>query len=219
MKKLLAWLLGIVLLGMVVLAATGYYAYRAAQPALESAREYVAGFGRQLDDLEKKVVNQQPFAAPASGELTNDQIERFARVQHSVRGALGQRIGDLEAKYRHLKVNADGPNLPSVSDLRTAVSDVSGVLVDARRAQVDALNQEKFSSAEYEWVRRQFYQAAGVNSINRGLRDLQKMINSASERVIISERSVDKTPAVNRELVKPHQRYVDDWLPLLFFGL
>jgi hypothetical protein len=218
-KKFFAWMLGIVVIGIVVLAATGYFAYRAARPALQSAREYVAGFGQQLDDLEKKVVNQQPFTEPANRELTKDQIERFARVQDSVRSALGQRIGDIEAKYRHLKLSNDRPNLPSVSDLLTAVSDLSGVLVDARRAQVDALNQEKFSSAEYDWVRKQFYQAAGVNSINRRLGELQKMINSSGEGVIISERSLTTAPAQNRELVKPHQRSIDDWLPLLFFGL
>lgn len=219
MKKLFAWLLGIVGIGLVALVATGYFAYRAASPAIESARKYVAGFGQQLDDLEKRIVNQQPFAEPANSELTKDQVERFARVQQSVRTALGQRAGDLEAKYRHLKVNADGPNLPSVSDLLTAISDLSGVLVDARRAQVDAINQEKFSSAEYDWVRKQFYQAAGVNSVNRRLGDLQRMINSSSEGVVVSERAGVKTPAINRELVKPYQRFVDDWLPLLFFGL
>jgi hypothetical protein len=219
MKKLFAWLLGIVVIGLAALVATGYFAYRAASPAIESARQYVAGFGHQLDDLEKKVVNHQPFAEPANGELTKDQVERFARVQQSVGAALGQRAGDLEAKYRHLKVNADGPNLPSVSDLLSAVSDLSGVLVDARRAQVDAINQEKFSSAEYDWVRKQFYQAAGVNSVNRRLGDLQRMINSSSEGVVASERAGVKTPAINRELVKPYQVFVDDWLPLLFFGL
>jgi hypothetical protein len=219
MKRLLAWLLAIALLGLVVLAATGYFAYRAARPVLESAREYVASFGQQLDDLEEKVVNRQPFTAPANGELTKDQVERFARVQQSVRAALGRRFGEIEAKYRNLKVNADGPSLPSVPDLLTAVSDLSGVLVVARRAQVDALNQERFSSVEYDWVRKQVYQAAGVNSVNRRLGDLQKMINSSSEGVLVAERSLNRAPAVNRELVKPHQRSVDDWLPLLFFGL
>lgn len=222
MRKLLAWLFGIAVIGIIVLAATGYFAYRAARPALQTAREYVTGvtgFGQQLGELDKRVVNQQPFSEPSSGALTKDQVERFARVQQSVRGALGQRFGDIEAKYRHLKVNADGPNLPSVSDLLTAVSDMSGVLVDARRAQVDALNQEKFSSAEYDWVRKQFYQAAGVNSVNRRLGDLQKMINSSGEGVMITEHAGVKTPPINRELVRPYQRFVDDWLPLLFFGL
>jgi hypothetical protein len=218
-RKFFVWLFGIVVIGAVVLAATGYFAYRAARPALQSAREYVAGFGQQLDDLEKKVANQQPFAQPANHELTKDQVERFARVQNSVRAALGQRVGDIEAKYRHLKVNADGPNLPSVSDLLSGVSELSSVLVDARRAQVDALNQEKFSSGEYDWVRKEFYQAAGVNSVNRRLGDLQKLINSSSEGVVVTERSFVKAPAANRELVKPYQRYLDDWLPLLFFGL
>jgi hypothetical protein len=219
MKKFLAWILGIVTVGVVVLAAAGYFAYRAARPALETARAYVAGFGQQLDDLEKQVLNQQPFSAPGNGELTKDQVERFTRVQQSVRAALGDRIREIETKYRRLEVTADGPTLPNVSDFVAAVSDLSEVLVDARRAQVEALNHEKFSSAEYDWVRQQFYQAAGVNSVNRRLGELQKMINASTERVLVAETTVVKSAPANRELVKPYQRFVDDWLQLLFFGV
>jgi hypothetical protein len=218
-KTFLAWMLAIAFAGLVVLAGGGYFAYRAARPAIESAREYVSGFGRDLDDLDKKVANQQPFTPPGAGELTKDQVERFVRVQNGMRSALGQRFGDIESKYRHLKMNADGPQVPSVSDFLGAMSDLSGILTDARRAQVDALNQEKFSSAEYDWVRKQFYQAAGVNTVHRPLNDLQKMINSVSDGTLVTEKSLPTAPAANRDLVKPHQRHIDDWLPLLFFGL
>lgn len=219
MKKLLIGLLAITGVGVVLLAAGGYFAYRAARPAFDTAREYVPGFGRDLDDLDKKITNQQSFTPPASAELTKDQVERFVRVQNSVRGALGQRVNELESKYRNLKVNADGSRLPSVSEFFSAMSELSGVLTDARRAQVDALNQEKFSAAEYDWVRKEFYQAAGVNTVSRPLGELQRMINSVSDRALVSDHTPINTPEANRELVKPHQRFVDDWLPLLFFGL
>jgi hypothetical protein len=221
MKKLLLWIIGLLLLVMIAVGVSGYLAYRAARPVLESARAYLSGFGPELAELDKKIANQTRFDAPASSELTREQVERFARVQQSVRGALGQRFGEIEAKYQHLKFTRDGPQTPSVADLLTAVSDLSGVLVDARRAQVDALNKEKFSSAEYDWVRMHFYQAAGVNSVNRGLGDLQKLVQQLGERpiAVTAEVPLVKTPPANRELVKPYQRFIDDWLPMLFFGL
>jgi hypothetical protein len=221
MKKLLVGIIALLLFAVIAIGVSGYLAYRAARPALESARAYLSGFGPEVAELDKKIVNQTRFDAPANGELTKDQVERFARVQQSVRGALGQRFGEIETKYQHLKFNADGPQTPSVSDLMTALSDLSSVLVDARRAQVDALNTEKFSSAEYRWVRMHFYQAAGVNSVNRGLGDLQKLVQQFREQpdATTTEVPLVKTPPANRELVKPYQRFVDDWLPLLFFGL
>ena len=221
MKKLLLWIIGLLFLVVIAMGVSGYLAYRAARPALESARAYLSGFGPELAELDKKIANQTRFDAPANGELTKDQVERFARVQQSVRGALGQRFGEIEAKYQRLKFTRDGPQTPTVSDLMTAFSDLSSVLVDARRAQVDALNAEKFSSAEYDWVRMHFYQAAGVNSVNRGLGDLQKLMQQLGNQPTPATAEVPlvKTPPSNRELVKPYQRFMDDWLPLLFFGL
>ena len=221
MKKLLLWIAGLLLLAAIALAVSGYLAYQAAQPVLESARAYLDGFGSELGELDKRIVNQADFAPPPAGELTKDQVERFARVQHSVRDTLGQRVLEIEEKYRHLKFTRDGPQTPSVSDLMTALSQLSSVLVDGRRAQVEALNKEKFSTAEYDWVRMQFYQAAGVNSVNRRLGDLQKLMETFREQppTITAEMPHVKTPAANRELVKPYQRFIDDWLPLLFFGL
>jgi hypothetical protein len=218
MTKFLAWILAVVVVGAIALAATGFLAYRAARPAIESARGYVAGFGGELDELEKKIVNRRPYTAPADGALTQDQVDRFVRVQQGVLAALGQRVRDIEEKYQHLKVNADDPKPPHMGEVMQALSELSGVLVDARRAQVDALNHEKFSSAEYDWVRKQFYRAAGVNSVNRRLGELQKMVTS-NESASVAETSMVNAPAPNRELVRPYQRYVDDWLPLLFFGL
>ena len=42
------------------------------------------------------------------------------------------------------------------------LSDISNIYMEARRAQVDALNGQKFSDAEYTWVRNRIYEAAGM---------------------------------------------------------
>jgi len=48
------------------------------------------------------------------------------------------------------------------AEFTSVLSDLSGIYMDARRAQVDALNVHKFSDAEYTWVRNRVYEAAGM---------------------------------------------------------
>lgn len=221
MKKLLVGCLVILVLGTILLGVGGYFAYRAARPIVQNARDYFDRFS-QLGELEKQIANQTPFTAPENGELTKEQVDRFARVQQHVRGALGQRFNEIDAKYNTMKAEADGTEQSSVREALSALGELGGLLIDARRAQVNALNQERFSSAEYSWVRARVYQAAGVEATS-GF-DFQKMAEAARKGTGIDSIEVPKTPVVNvpaknRALVKPHLEQMDEWLPLLFFGL
>lgn len=221
MKKFLIGCLVILVLGGVLLGVGGYYLYRAATPVIENARNALQGFA-QIGELEKDIKNQSPFTAPAGGELAKEQVDRFARVQDRVRTALGQRIDEIEAKYSYLKANAEPSKPPSFTDLMNSLRDMVGLLTDARRAQVSALNQEGFSSAEYAWVRSRVYQAAGVEL--SGAIDFQKIAEAARkgtgiESIRVPDAPLAAVPAKNRELVKPHVKRMDEWLPLAFFGL
>jgi hypothetical protein len=220
-KKLLVGCLVILVLGAILFAVGGYFLYRAASPVVQNARDYFDRFS-QLSELETQIANKTPFTAPQTGELTKDQVDRFARVQREVRRALGQRFDEIDAKYNRLKAEADGSEQPSVGEAFGALGELAGVLIDARRAQVNALNQERFSSAEYSWVRTRVYEAAGVEATS-GF-DFQKMAEAARKGTGIDSIEVPKTPIVNvpaknRALVKPHLDQMDEWLPLLFFGL
>ena len=221
MKKLLIGCLVILVLGGVLFGVGAYYLYRAASPVLENARDYLDRFS-QLGELEKQIKNQSPYAAPENGELTKEQVDRFTRVQAQVRTALGQRFDEIEEKYKHLKANADRSTQPTVGEMFSALGELAGVVTDARRAQVNALNQEGFSSAEYTWVRSRVYQAAGVEL--SGAIDFQRIAEAARkgtgiEGIRVPEAPLGAVPAKNRELVKPHVKQMDEWLPLAFFGL
>jgi hypothetical protein len=220
-KKLLVGCLVILVLGAILVGVGGYFLYRAASPVVQNARDYLDRFW-QLGELEKQIANQTPFTAPENGELTKEQVDRFARVQQHVRGALGQRFNEIDAKYNTMKAEADGTEQPPVREALSALGELGGLLIDARRAQVNALNQERFSSAEYSWVRARVYQAAGVE-VTSGF-DFQKMAEAVRKGTGIDSIEVPDTPVVNvpaknRALVKPHLEQMDEWLPLLFFGL
>lgn len=221
MKKLLVGCLIIVVLGAVALGVGAYFLYRAASPMVESARGYLERVS-QLGELEKEIRNTAAYRAPQNGELTKEQVDRFARVQQHVRGSLGQRMDEIEAKYKHLKANADTRTEPSFAQVVSALGDLASVVIDARRLQVNALNQENFSSAEYAWVRSRVYQAAGV--VMASVIDFQKMAEAARRGTGIESLDVPQTPSIevpekNRELIKPYMERMDQWLPLAFFGL
>ena len=220
MKKLLFGCLVIVILGAVVVAVGSYFLYRAASPLIEDARSYFEGMS-QLDDLERQITNRSPYSGPASGELTDAQVQRFVRVQQHVRTQLGQRMKEIEEKYEYLRSTTDSKDVP-FTELLGSLRDITGVYVDARRYQVEALNKESFSQDEYSWVRDRVFQAAGMEIGSRiDIEKLQDAIRNGTGLEGISADRLPKpnVPAKNRELVKPYVSQMDEWLPLVFFGL
>ena len=219
MKKLLGGCLVIIVIGVLGLAVAGYFGYRAVSPYIEQGREYVAGL-KALPELDAQVEDQATYVPPENGELTRQQVERFARVQAHVRASLGARVDEIEKKYEGLKGSSD--RQPSPTQVFSALREFFGLFVDARRYQVEALNKEGFSQSEYDWVRARIYAAAGVQLTSGfDVRQLEEMLRSGQERVGLEPRQVDlpEVPQRNRELVKPYMKEVSNWLPLAFFGL
>jgi hypothetical protein len=222
MKKFVIGCLALLGLAAVVVAAGSYFLYRAATPYIEDARGYLRGLA-ELGELEKGIVNTSPHTAPVSGELTEAQMQRYARVQDHVRTALGQRMKNFEEKYKHLSGNgADTTTQPSFRDVMSALGDLANVFVEARRYQVDALNKEGFSQREYTWVRQQVFEAAGMEVAN--MVDLTQIERAVRDGTGVEDFKAPRlpepdVPAKNRELVKPYLKHFDEWLPLAFFGL
>jgi hypothetical protein len=222
MKKLLFGCLGILVLAGILFAVGSYILYRAASPLVDSARGYLSDLAK-IGELDKDIVNQSAFAPPVSGELTQAQVERFARVQESVQKALGQRMNEIEEKYKRFKVNAEKREQPSMGELLSGLSGIANVFMQARRFQVNALNEEKFSQAEYSWVRDRVFQAAGKEAVSYV--DLKQIADAVRDNTGVSV-DTSRTPSVplpvvpekNRELVKPYLDRMDRWIPLAFFG-
>jgi hypothetical protein len=220
MKKLLVGCLVIVVLGAIVFGVGTYLLYRAASPLIQDAREYMEGMS-QLSDLERKIVNQSAYTPPANAELTEAQVQRFVRVNQHVRSSLGQRMKEIEERYEHLKPDG-GVNQVPFTELLNSLREITGIYVDARRYQVEALNKEGFSQDEYSWVRNRMFEAAGMEIGSQiDIEKLEEAIrNGTGIEGIRSDRVPrPQVPARNRQLVKPYVEQMDEWLPLVFFGL
>ncbi len=88
-------------------------------------------------------------------------MARLVRVQTQVRTRIGERMAALETKYKALTEKTQA-SLSDAPALIAAYRDLAAVLIDAKRTQVDALNEAGLSLEEYRWIRSQAYRALGA---------------------------------------------------------
>ena len=217
MKKLVFGCLGVFVMLAVVGGILGYVYI------VEPARKYLVAFQQlgQLSALDKEVRNTKAFTPPAHGELTADMVKRFAAVQDAMQAQLGGRFKQLHARYRQLSKEIEaGTRRTDARTVFNALEDLSGVLTEAKRIQVDLLNRMGFSVAEYEWVRDRVYRAAGMAVA--GL-DFKAIWDAAREGTfdLGTKRPADtgEVPARNKELVKPYLDKMQQWVALAWAGL
>src|SRR5258705_374150 len=155
MKKIAIGCAIVFAIGLVAFGAAAFWAYRAAQPMIQSASEYVAR-ARELASISDRINNKSAYVPPEAGELTQSQVDRFLAVQVRVRGQLGDRWTELQKRAEELSTRAktrSGGEM-TFTEFTSLFSEFANIYMDARRAQVDALNIQRFSDAEYTWVRR-----------------------------------------------------------------
>jgi hypothetical protein len=216
MKKLVIGCLATtVLLAVVGMAAT-YWLYSKVTSTIGQLAELSS-----VPEIERQVSNTAAFSPPASGQLTADQLRRLLSVQDRVRTRLGSRVGELEQKYRIVmeKRDATAFDLPRII---AAYRDLAGTWLDAKREQVAALNDHKFSLDEYRWVRRQTYVAVGVPimelDVARIIDDVRNGRSTSAPGVLLGAVG-PSGPEENQKLVLPFKQQLEQGAPLAVFGL
>ena len=221
MKKLLTGCLIVLVIAMIGFGVAGYYAYRYARPMIESAGDYVSRAG-ELSQLGDRVANKAPYVPPTNGELTAAQVDRFVAVQGRVRSELDNRWTEIEVKSAEIRKKTEGNQSLSFADLRSMFSDVANIYIEARRAQVGALNIHKFSDGEYAWVKRRVYEAAGME-VASGLdfSALEDLAREGAQRAStkLPDMPMPEVPPANIALVKPHLAQLKEWIPMAVLGL
>ena len=104
----------------------------------------------------------------------------------------------------------------SVLDLPQLVSayrDLASSWMDAKRAQVEALNATSFSLDEYRWVRSQVYAAAGIPIMEIDVAQIVDDVKAGRtpETPTRTSGSVGPSgPAANRELIEGVRKQLED---------
>jgi len=221
MKKILTGCLIVLVIAMIGFGVAGYYAYRFARPMIDSAGDYVSQ-ARDLAQLGDRVAHKAPYVPPADGGLTASQVERFVAVQGRVRSEFGDRWTEVEVKSAEIRKKTEGNEMLSFGEVRDIFSGVANIYVEARRAQVNALNIHKFSDGEYSWVKRRVYEAAGIHVASGfDFSAIEDLARDGAQRssTKFPDLPMPEVPPANIELVKPHIARLKEWLPMAVLGL
>ena len=222
MKKILAGCLIVAVIAMIGVGVAAFYAYRAMKPVIDNASSYMDK-AREVARLGESVRIKSHFEPPKNGELTPQQVERFVAVQTRVRTDLSGKWDQIEKKSAELRAKAESKRGDwTMAEFTSVFAEIASIWVDARRAQVNAINVQRFSESEYEWVRRRVYEAAGVE-LASGM-DLAKIEalardSAAKSGVEIPAMNLPEVPVANVRLVKPHAAKIKEWMPLAALGL
>lgn len=165
MKKVLAGCLGVSVLGLVL--GGGALWWFVLRPAWNAGSEMMAAAQQwaELVQIESRVDTTTPFEAPADGLIPPQSLQRFVAVQQRIDAAVGDRLKVLESRYDEMQARnkAQGTE-PGLQALIGAYGDVFGLLREVKQQQVDALNAQRMSLAEYRWTRMQSYSALGLDA-------------------------------------------------------
>jgi hypothetical protein len=197
-----------------------YFVWTPGRALIASGTEAFATL-EELGRLEEGIEDRSPYTPPADRRLTAAQVDRLMAVQQSVRGDLGSRFEELEARYDS---RTGGDAEPSIREVLGFWRDLGGLATEAERRQVEALNAEGFSLAEYEWVREQAYLALGMEALAIGLDDVVTAARDGGldgmEELSRRQEQADRAvPPENRALVEPHRDQLAEWAPLALLGL
>jgi hypothetical protein len=224
MKKFVGGCFVIAVLAGVAVGVALYFGYRAMSPMIDNASamlQRAKDAAAQSDRLE----NKSRYTPPSDGTLTEAQVRRFLAVHERTRQTLGARWDELQAQADRIEQQAkqDAREL-SFADVAAMLGSLGGLIVEARRAHVDALNAEQFSASEYNWVKLRAYEAAGLEAMD-GIdwASIEEAIEQGASRIGVRDPKLPdvpkpQVPERNRELAKPHYDELKAWLPLTVLG-
>lgn len=186
------------------------------------AHRLASGFAplAEMAHLDDQITDVSIFTPPADGTLTRSQVERFVRVERRVRASLGPAYQDLEQRARELReeVGSDAGG-PGVGEALVLEPELADLLVEAKREQVVALNDEGFSKSEYQWVEARVYQALGIRVHPLTLEEVERLAASGSLPPPLERISAADQPLQNLEAVAPYRGSLEQGAALAVFGL
>lgn len=170
----------------------------------------VAKLAPQFEELNESIENRAAYAPPADGELSEDAFQRFLAAQRQMRTELEGRLEELQSKYEALEQEIDeSGGQAGVSDMMGAYGDLADLLVDAKRAQVEAMNDHNFSLQEYNWVRDQVYRAIGESVA----------VAAIAANPSASGEFQASVPEATRQMVEPYREELMESYVLAWWGL
>lgn len=173
---------------------------------VQGVRE-LGNIAEQLAALDAQIVNQGPWAAPADGLIEPEQLARWLNVELAINQTMQTELAALRGGGQSPS-EGGGSVAQSAAQVRAAVAAISqlGQLrLDAKIAQVAALNAADMSLAEYVWVRQTGIAALVRGGMSVGLSSLQltpEQSAQMSQMMGQAQRSLEQLPPELRGLLE-----------------
>ncbi len=177
------------------------------KPGWELVKD-AGSFAAEFQQINSQIERSEHFAPPADGDLDQAQFQRFLVAQRDMRAGMEGELEELENKWREIQQEIeDKGRSANIVEIVTAYRDLGGLLLEAKRHQVAALNRYQFSLEEYLWVRNQTFRALGqqvaVTAIgNQGNAELNRQV---SDQVVA--------------MVAPHRDELMESYVMAWFGM
>jgi hypothetical protein len=169
--------------------------------------------------LDQRIDNQAAYLAPDDGVLTEEQVARFIRVAQGIEARLGApRIQAMASAAEAIRQAAKGGDSLPVRTLLPLLADIRADCIGAKYTQVDGLNANGLSKDEYQWIRKEAFQAAGIDLTELDFDDLLAGIENAQVKLVVTPAG-DARPEANVVMAAPHAAELKRWLTLAFFRL
>lgn len=197
----------LVVLALVVIGGGTAGYFMLVKPAYQFAAD-VGGFATEFAELNEQIEREPAYQPPPDGMVGADQFQRFLAAQRDIRDNMAGRLTELQDKWEQMERDIDREGRDAnIVELVTAYRDLGGLIIDAKRNQVDALNRHGFSLQEYLYVRNQTFHALGQEVAVASFGD-----QGASQRL-------REVPESVVEMIRPHREELMEGYALAWFGM
>ena len=197
MKKVLGGCLLVALLALLVGGAATWWLLL--RPAWNAGSQFIGATAQlaELAQLDARVSNRTTFAPPADGRIPAAGLTRFLAVQQTVKDRVGPALATLDARLRAMPSGIPGSaKAPELAQVLGTYGDIFGLVREAKLAQVDALNAQNLSLAEYRWIRGQAYAALARDALRQGNPATEATASDADAERLAPHRQLLKQTAV-----------------------
>lgn len=205
MPKFLAGCLIVIVVLVGAGGTAGYFFF--IKPAYEFVTD-VEGFVREYAELNEQIDRTERYQPPGDGSISAEQFQRYLVAQRDMRDTMEGRMNELKETLESMQedIRREGRDA-SITELATAYRGLGELLLEAKRAQVEALNRYNFSLHEYMYVRNQTYRALG-----------QEVAVAAYGDTAMQTRTW-QVPDEVVEMVAPHREELMEGYAFAWFGM
>jgi hypothetical protein len=214
MKKLLVGCLLFVVVGLCAATAAGYFLVWVPLTAFLENIEKTTNY-------ESRITVQTPYTPPTDSLLTQAQVDRFVAVQRAMGTAAGEDLVQLQQVANRAAASAEAEDLGAMMQDLRQLGALFTLARTVRDAQVEAINAQGLSLAEYQWISTTFFKALVPDGSLVELEALAREGSVTPEALASAFEGSGEMFASGHPsaaLVAPYQAEAVNWLPLFLFG-